>query len=594
MKKCAVALAALLIVSLLGGCGSSAASSAEDTAAAETSQAEVSEEAAPAEETVAEEQEEEQETAEEPAEAPAEEPAEEPAAEEEPEEEEISYFPLEETKTFTYWFSYPPMFEGFADGPMDYLMYTESQERLNVQIEWKAYTILNASEQFMLMIASNDFADAMQNFNGLYSGGIDDAIENEIIIDLTDLLAEYAPDYEAQRTSSVLREQSSLTSSGKQGVMFGFSSVEGRVSAMGPTIRQDWLDDLGLDVPVTVDDYYTVLTAFKNEKGATAAYGLPADGTNAPGGLAAAYGIVIPINNSDNGYYQVDGEIRFGPIQDGFKQFVTTLNKWYSEGLISPDFLADTDSKLSGIPSDEFIVNGNCGIFTANSKNFTNYEEMITNADAHLEGIEPVRLNADDVIHLGMEQDLSMANMGISVSTQAQDPELIIRYFNYFFTDEGDILANYGVEGLTFEYNEDGVPIYTDLVVNNPDGMSLDVAMCLFGGGSTSGPYVIDNTKYEYIFTEQQNLAGQRWAANKDGAYDLPNSLATLLTADESEEFYTYYNEILTVYNENVLKFIVGDKSIDEFDDYVSQLQSLGIDRCTEIVQTAYDRYMAQ
>ena len=35
-------------------------------------------------------------------------------------------------------------------------------------------------------------------------------------------------------------------------------------------IRKDWLDDLGLEVPETIDEWYTALKAFKEEKGATA------------------------------------------------------------------------------------------------------------------------------------------------------------------------------------------------------------------------------------------------------------------------------------------------------------------------------------
>lgn len=577
MKRFTLLLTILFVISLFAGCSSSV-NQAETSTSSETSSASM--------ESNNTETETEQATATTDAETTQDDPS---ADTEEP-----AYFPLAETKSFSYWFSYPPMFEGYADGPMDYLMYTESERRLNVEIEWQAFTILNASEQFMLMIASNDYADAMQNFTQLYSGNVDDAIENEIIIDLTDLINAYAPDYNAARTASTIREKSSLTSSGAQAVMFGFNSVEGRMPATGPVIRQDWLDALNLEAPVTVEDYHTVLTAFKTELGATAAYGLCADGTNAPGKLAGAYGVVAPTNNDSNGYYQMDGVMTFGPIQDGFRDMLITLHQWYEEGLISPDFVSDTNSLMSGIVSDDKIANGEVGIFTANAKNLANYEEMITDADANLQGIGLVRLEADQTLHLGTELDTAASNMGISISTQAEDPELIIRYFNYFFTEEGNTLANYGIEGETFEYNEEGAAVYTDLVLNNPDGMSLDVAMCLYGGGSTSGPYVIDHSKYAYIFDEKQLHAGECWTANNDGAWDLPNTLSSMMTAEESEEFNSYYNDIMTVYSENVLKFITGDRSLDEFDDYVQQMKTIGIDKCTEIAQAAYDRYMAR
>lgn len=576
MKKIARLLAVLFVFSLLGGCGGKAVSSVSAEEAAQTAAASS---AAPTEAAAVSEEE----TSE------AEEPE---VSVEEPEE--IAYFPLEETKSFSYWFSYPPMFDGFADGPMDYLMYTESQKRLNVEIEWNAVSILAANEQFMLMTASNDYADCMMNFTGLYSGGIDEAIENEIILDLTELIETCAPDYNAQRTASEVREKSSLTSSGAQGVMFGFNSVEGRTPATGPVIRQDWLDKLNLDVPQTVDEYHDVLTAFQQELGVASPYGLCSDGVNAPGHLTAAYGIVAPTNHDTNGYAVVDGKLQFGPAQDGFRDYLATMHQWYEEGLISNDFTADNDSAASGIVSNDRIANNEIGIFTANVKNFDNYLDMITEEDAALRGIEWGRLSTSDTLHVGAELDTAAANMGISVSTQAEDPELIVRYFNYFFTEEGDILANYGVEGLSFEYNDQGVPEYTDLVLNNPDGMSLDVAMCLFGGGSTSGPYVVDHSKYAQIYSDVQHQAGESWIANNDGAWNLPNSLTAMMSAEESSEFNGIYNEILTVYQENVLKFIVGDRDLSEFPDYVAQMESMGLEDCTKIAQDAYDRYMSK
>lgn len=508
--------------------------------------------------------------------------------------EEVAYFPLEETESFSYWFSYPPMFDGFADGPMDYWMYTESQKRLNVEIEWNAVSILSANEQFMLMIAGNDYTDAILNFAGSYSGSLDEAIENEIIIDLTEYTSTCAPDYEAARTASQLREKSSLTSEGAQAVIYGFNSVEGRTPATGPVVRQDWLDALDLDTPETVEDYYNVLKAFQSELGVESPYGLCADGVNSPGKLTAAYGVVAPTNHDNNGFSVVDGVMTFGPIQDGFFDYLSTMHQWYEEGLISSDFTADSDSINSGIVSNDRIANNEVGIFTANSKNISNYLEMIIDENADIQGIQPGRLVAGETLHLGTELDIAASNMGVSISTAAENPELIVRYFNYFFTEEGSLLANYGLEGESFEYNDDHVPVYTDLVLNNPDGMSMDVAMCLFGGGSTSGPMVIDHGKYAHIYTDTQLSAGKAWIANNDGAWDLPNTLSAMMSAEESEAFNAYYNEVITLYQENVLKFIVGDRSLDEFDDYVAQLKNAGIDQCTEIAQTAYDRYMAK
>lgn len=511
----------------------------------------------------------------------------------EPVPEEPAYFPLEETKTFSYWFTYPPMFDGYAEAPMDYLMYKEAQARLNVSIDWSAVPIPAANEQFMLMIAGGEYTDAMFNFTSLYSGSLDDAISQEIILDLTDPLEEYAPDYIATRSKSETRMLSSLTENGSQAVLYGFQTNEGRVPKFGPVIRQDWLDQLGLESPVTVDDYHDVLLAFQTELGVAAPFGLASDGVTTPGNIQGAYDLLVPTTNDTNGFYQIDGTVHFGPTEDAFCDMLTTLNQWYNEGLIVSDFVSDTNSGISGEVSSDRIANGEVGIWRGYATNLTNYESNI-GGDAKVTGLAPMRMTESSTLHFGLDADNAAFNMGISISTQCEDVELVVRFFNYFFTEEGSLLANYGTEGFTFEYNDAGDPVYTDVITNNPDGMTMDMALCLYTGGSTGGPYEIDNSKNYYTYTEAQMAAASVWLEGTDGAYQLPDTYTNLMSADELEELNSYYNDIITSYKETILQFITGTRPLSEFDAFRSQLESMGSIRCTEIVQGALDRYYAR
>lgn len=198
------------------------------------------------------------------------------------------------------------------------------------------------------------------------------------------------------------------------------------------------------------------------------------------------------------------------------------------------------------------------------------------------------------MLHFGKDLDSAAFNMGISITTACENVETVVRFFNYFFTEEGGLLANYGVEGYSFTYNEDGKPVYTDLITNNPDGMTMDVALCLYTGGSTSGPYVIDNTKNAFTYTEAQLAAGSAWLEGTDGAYQLPDVYTNLLSSEEKEELNSYYNDIITTYNETILQFITGTKSLEEFGEFRDQLKDMGADTCVEIMQGALDRYMSR
>ena len=585
-KLFALFLCLAMLVSLLAGCGNTADDTAEVPAsAASTADAEAaSEEAVEAEapEAAADE-----------AAAEVLASAEEAAPEEEPVEEEPAYFPLDETASFSFWIVYPPMFEGYADGPADYLYYQEAESRLNVELEFNAVPIPAANEQFMLMIAGGDYDDAILNFGGQYSGSLDQAIEEEIIINLTDALDAYAPDYRATQATAETRILSSYTEAGAEAALYGFQTSEGRIPKFGSVIRKDWLDELGLDIPVTVEDYHDVLLAFKDEMGATAPYGIAADGVTTPGSMQGAYDIVIPTSSDSNGFYQIDGTIHWGPLEEGFRDMLTTLNSWYNEGIIDSNFVSDTMSSSSGEVSSDKIASGTVGIWRGYATNLANYEEEI-GGNAEVIGISPMRISEDATLHFGLDADNAASNMAISVSSTCEDVELVVRFFNYFFTEEGNLLANYGTEGFSFEYNEEGKPVFTDVITNNPDGMTMDVALCLYTGGSTSGPYEIDNTKNYITYTDAQLAAGQSWLEGTDGAYQLPDSYNKLITAEELEELNGYYNDIITTYNENILQFITGTRSLDEFDDFRDQLIDMGIENCIDIVQAGYDRYVAR
>ncbi len=78
---------------------------------------------------------------------------------------------------------------------------------------------------------------------------------------------------------------------------------------------------------------------------------------------------------------------------------------------------------------------------------------------------------------------------------------------------------------------------------------------------------------------------------NTDNAYELPLSLN--MTADEMTEFSAIMADVETSVKENIVKFILGDRPLDEWDAYVATLKEMKLDRAVELKQASYDRYMA-
>ena len=61
---------------------------------------------------------------------------------------------------------------------------------------------------------------------------------------------------------------------------------------------------------------------------------------------------------------------------------------------------------------------------------------------------------------------------------------------------------------------------------------------------------------------------------------------------EESEEYNRTVSDIATAAAEQSLRFVTGDRSLDEYDAFIEDLRAMGLDRLTELKQAAYDRYL--
>ena len=120
-----------------------------------------------------------------------------------------------------------------------------------------------------MLLASGDLPDIMKTnlFETTYPGGVEGAIADGILYDVTDLVNEYATNF-----------QTLVSESGDSDVLRKINGDNGSIIKFGTTwlpetdnnkifngfiVRQDWLDAYGLEAPVTIDDYTNVLRVFK-------------------------------------------------------------------------------------------------------------------------------------------------------------------------------------------------------------------------------------------------------------------------------------------------------------------------------------------
>jgi putative aldouronate transport system substrate-binding protein len=440
------------------------------------------------------------------------------------------------------------------------------------------------------MLVSGDYPDLINGMD--YTGGNDLAVENEFAVSLVDYIADYAPNYEALINSDASILKNITTDEGNIVAFYTFNS-EKQGSTEGAFIRADWLDDLGLEKPITYDEWEEVLMAFKTEKGAEEPLMMPSDMVPTNNFLAAGFGIegtITSMMGSAYPYYVEDGEVKFGPVEEGYREYVELIRDWTEKGLISSDFIATNSNPMGDVYTTN-ISTGRSGIFFNGVSMLSSFQLNLSDADPNgrLEAVYDARKNADDVLHNGAENTI-LGNIGITITTACDDLELAMKWCDFWYTEDGVLLANYGIKDESFVFDEDGIPHITELITNNPDGLSQMDTQFMYTTDSVNR--INDVTKMRSTYSEAGLEARDIWDYNRDDANTYPSN--AVMTADEAYEHSSIYSDINTYLQEQIAQFITGAKDMSEWDAFVENLYAMGIEDCIALKQAAYDRYLAR
>jgi putative aldouronate transport system substrate-binding protein len=479
------------------------------------------------------------------------------------------------SESFNIWMGISPSAMNYISSLAENRTYIEIMERTGVNLTFTHFHPDTQTEQFNLICASGEYPDVMNGVVNNYTGGADKGIEDEVFIDLLGYLEEYAPHYYSLITSDAQLYDEVTT---PEGAVAGFYSLyeEARLNDMGYVIRQDWLDELNLDKPTTLDELHDVLTTFKDEKGATDALFIPASGVSDY--FTSAFGV-------GSGMYLDGDTIKYGPLEEGYKEYLETMAQWYSEGIIYQDFAFYGDQLA--FRDMDMIGSGAVACFYSETGDMASFGDFSDDEDFLLTAMAPVAKEDGATIYMSDKVPSRADDVRWAITTGCEDPELLISLVDYLYSDEGALLCNYGIQGETFEYDEDGVPHFSDLINNNPD---YDYRTAIFLYVMDSGPTVVDPMRGTATYTQEQLDSWSEWTnANLDYSHVVPNKVT--LKAEDSE-YNNIISDIETFMDTMTVAYVTGASSFDTYEkDFVEKIKSMNIERCIELYQEAYDEY---
>ncbi|WP_425453996.1 extracellular solute-binding protein [Paenibacillus flagellatus] len=440
-----------------------------------------------------------------------------------------------------------------------------------------------ATEQFNLMMTSDKLPDVIEYSWTGYPGGPEKAIKDGKIVKLNDLIDKYAPNFKKVLADHPDWKKEMMTDEGSiYGLPFIRSHEQLKVF-LGPTIRKDWLDKLGLQLPTTIDEWYAVLKAFKerdpngNGKPDEIPLYLAKGDVDTSTAFLGAFGI-------NAGFYQEGGKVKYGPTDPKFKEFLTLMNKWYKEGLLDKDF-ATTDAKML----EAKITGGQIGsavLYTGSG--IGKYATLMKDKDKNFRLVAapyPV-LNKGDKQIWGYK-DFSVAPTSAAISTSNKNPIETIKWLDYGYSEQGTLLFNFGKEGVSYTM-QNGKPTFKPEVMNDPTGLPLIQSMSKHNRATFSGPFMLDIRFDEQYTNSPDQLESKKIWAAPTLEKKMPR---TTPTKEESSRYASIMADINTYKDEMYLKFIMGAEPLDNFDKYVKTIQGMGLDEALKIQQSALERY---
>ncbi len=499
--------------------------------------------------------------------------------------------PLSTTdEVFSFWnMCWTPQYipaEGF--GSMPYQL--ELDQKTGVHIEYLCPPVESLQANFAVLLAADDLPDIMAHGLIYYGKSAQDAVDEEWLVNILDY-KDYAPNY-FYAVEYIDQQTLRDTVYYNENVCAWFYGIlKDPTPTTGWCVREDYLDKLGLtwqDI-VTYDDIYDMLTRMKNELGVDWPMEVFQSLEMVPGYFASGYNTALFLNSAGMPYTKViDGKIQYTSTTEDDKNLVEMMAKWYKEGLIDPGW----PGYMGNDDMMNFITTGETAYVSMTPSQINDYISATDDPDCRWTSLTRPLLYEGQELKYG--QQLSYLTYGTSsISAKCENIPLVVTWCDWFYSPAGSEYSSWGPEGIVWEYDENGEKILTDFILHHPEGMGAQWALLMYSANNLGdATYFSQARSYAYEGGRELFEMTERWVIEGyKGEYDIPTGFR--LTDDQNAELNELSGDVATYINEQFSAFFVGDKPISEWDEYVAQANTLGMDKILELYQEAYDAYMA-
>ncbi len=368
-------------------------------------------------------------------------------------------------------------------------------------------------------------------------------------------------------------------------------------------MRQDWLDNVGMEAPTTIDEWYEVLVAFKegDPNGNGEQDELPFDAGS------AGHLLFMPAFGIQNGVYvdPVTGKVGYGQYTQAYKAYLEVMNKWYSEGLLCNVFADETGAPAASADPNLYAD------LAGSWKGLSNYWEqrlpqvLEKNPNADFVAVQwPLCVDGSGAFYADRYGMGYGDRYSAVISVDCQDVEAAARLIDQMYTEEGTNCTTWGtLEGDpinpdwthghgTYTIDENGVKHETEWA-------NLMTENFYDGAFANKYRYAMSHVSFprwgaaDYLAAtrEQRYVDSAMMWAQASNALEFPNAI---VLSTDAQRAVADIDNIGTYINEMTYRFITGQEPLTNFDVYMDTLQKMGMDELIALYQAAYDDFMSR
>lgn len=481
------------------------------------------------------------------------------------------------------------------------------QEETGIHINWNTMNE-SLSEQVNISIAGGELPDAFIGV-GFSNYDISRYGDDGTFIDLTPYLTEeYMPNL-----TKILEENPDVRKAitMDDGYIYGLPAGE-RMGTAGIGAEEDysiysipqysminkaWLDDLGLEVPTTLEELHTALKAFKDNDMSAKYYG------NAPGSTIpmstgfdqwcwgqnifyAGFGFTNWPNDVCNDLVLGDdGKVEFVCTTDNYRKALTYFHDWYAQGLMDVEMFSQDDTQLISKCSQGYV-----GVST-----WWYIEELM--GDYAKDYVFLPVLDGPDGTHNVTLRTGGPTNSGqLNITKACKSPANLLKFFDRWYEPEIVMQLHYGPIGTYFtEKDEDGVWMsITDEESREKFGKGsgeLRGEQEVYGPKLILSDYYLSTFKMEGRAIERLTDLYEFWMPYVDSKTAYP--VDCVFTGEELDDIDWYKADFESAVAEQEGLWIKNGGPTDaEWESYIENLRKkCGMDKLLKVYQEAYDRY---